>query len=155
CALPANQAVNAAGFITIEVLRIVEWPSPQSSVQMTAKVPVRVGVITRSFTWPGTASCFWPNSGTQKEWITSAAVISSFTGRFSGRRRIGEVVPFAYVNVHENCCPSTRTTSGFEPALPFCVRTTALTTEIAVTSTAGITVQTISIVVFPWTGGPS
>src|SRR5262249_7039510 len=137
------------------VLRIVEWPSPQSSVQMTGKVPVLVGVMVRSLTWPGTASCFWPKFGTQNEWITSAAVISSLTGRSIGRRRIGEVLPFWYVNVQENCRPSTCTTSGFEPALPFWARTIALATEIAVTRTAGMTVQMISMVVFPWTGGPS
>ena len=64
-------------------------------------------------------------------------------------------MPFGYWNRHANCCAKTLTTSGFEPALPFWVRTTALAIEIAVTSTAGITVQTISIVVLPCTGGPS
>ena len=41
------------------------------------------------------------------------------------------------------------------PALPFCVSTIALTIEIAVTRIAGMTVQTISSVVCPCTGGPS
>ena len=54
------------------------WPRPQSSVQITGKVPVRFGVITSSFTWPGTASCFCASCGTQKEWITSFEVIRSF-----------------------------------------------------------------------------
>ena len=59
------------------------------------------------------------------------------------------------MNSHANCCAVTCTTSGFEPARPFCASTTALTIEIAVTSTAGIAVQTISSVVCPWVGGPS
>ena len=46
-------------------------------------------------------------------------------------------------------------TSGFVPAWPFWASTIALTIEIAVTSTAGITVQTISSFVWPWIGGPS
>src|SRR6516162_5043587 len=66
-ALPAYHLLKAAALITIVSLRIVEWPSPQSSVQITGKVPVLVGVITRSFTCPGTASCFWPKFGTQNE----------------------------------------------------------------------------------------
>ena len=37
----------------------------------------------------------------------------------------------------------------------FSARTTALTTEIAVTSTAGIAVHQISSFVCPWIGGPS
>jgi hypothetical protein len=44
---------------------------------------------------------------------------------------------------------------GFGPASSFLASTIALTIEIAVTSTAGIAVQTISIPVCPWMGGPS
>jgi hypothetical protein len=44
---------------------------------------------------------------------------------------------------------------GFGPASSFLASTIALTTEIAVTSTAGIAVQTISSPVWPWIGGPS
>ena len=62
---------------------------------------------------------------------------------------------FGYWNCQENCCAITLTMSGFVPALPFLVRTIALTIEIEVTSTAGITVHTISSVVWPCTGGPS
>ena len=39
--------------------------------------------------------------------------------------------------------------------MPFCASTIALTIEIAVTSTAGTAVQTISSFVCPWIGGPS
>ena len=45
--------------------------------------------------------------------------------------------------------------SGFSPTSSFFASTTALTTEIAVTSIAGIAVQTISSPVWPWIGGPS
>ena len=38
--------------------RMVAWPRPQSSVQMSVKVPVRVGVITMLVSMPGTRSCF-------------------------------------------------------------------------------------------------
>ncbi len=47
------------------------------------------------------------------------------------------------------------TISGFEPARLFWASTIALTIEIAVTSTAGIAVHTISSFVWPWIGGPS
>ena len=52
--------------------RIVAWPRPQSSVQMSVNVPVRVGVITMLVSIPGTTSCFCPIAGIQNEWITSA-----------------------------------------------------------------------------------
>src|SRR5689334_7963347 len=39
-------ASNAAAGITCADERMIAWPRPQSSVQMTGKVPVRVGVIT-------------------------------------------------------------------------------------------------------------
>ena len=45
--------------------------------------------------------------------------------------------------------------SGFGPRSSFFASTIALTTEIAVTSTAGTAVQTISMPVWPWIGGPS
>ena len=48
------------------------------------KDPVRVGVITMSVVTPGTTSCFWPISGIQSEWITSAELISNSTARSSG-----------------------------------------------------------------------
>ena len=49
-----------------------------------------------------------------------------------------------YSNFQANCCAVTAIRSGFGPASSFFASTTALTTEIAVTSTAGIAVQTIS-----------
>src|SRR5579872_1576385 len=73
--------------ITTAVLRIRECPRPQSSIQITGNVPSRLGVITRLFSWPGTASCFWANCGTQKEWITSFEVMISRTPRSIGRCR--------------------------------------------------------------------
>ena len=64
---------QACFFMTITGARISEWPSPQSSVQMSVFLPTFVGVIGRWVTRPGTASCFCRNSGTQKEWMTSSA----------------------------------------------------------------------------------
>src|SRR6266511_2105305 len=96
---------------------------------------------------PGTASCFWRNSGTQKEWITSFAV----NGRTADR-----LLPYCgYVNVQANCWAVTFTRKGFEPAASSLARTIALTIAIAVTSSAGRAVQAISSPVCPWIGGPS
>jgi hypothetical protein len=47
-------------------------------------VPILSGVTTISVVWPGTASCFCENWGTQNEWMTSLEVISSFVCRFFG-----------------------------------------------------------------------
>jgi len=66
-------AVPTVLVIAIAVVRINEWPRPHSSVQMTGKVPSRSGVITRVVVIPGRRSCFWLNSGTQNEWITSVS----------------------------------------------------------------------------------
>src|ERR1051325_11481717 len=64
---------------------------------------------------PGTASCFWPNSGTQNEWVTSSEVIRSSTGAFSGSFSVAEVsLPKSgYWKLQANCCAVTSTTSGF------------------------------------------
>ena len=70
-----------SSFITIASERISACPRPQSSVQITGKVPSRFGVITSFVSRPGTASCFWPNCGTQKEWITSSALQLQLDGR--------------------------------------------------------------------------
>src|SRR3954466_7417200 len=115
-------------------------PRPQSSVQMTGNVPVLDGVTTIVLIWPGRASCFCDSSGDQNEWMTSSAVIWSFTWRPFGRVRKPYVFPFGYVNFHANWTAVTFTTSGFEPALLFWASTIALTIEIAVTRTAGIAV---------------
>src|SRR5919202_4458861 len=106
---------------------------------------------------PGTRSCFWRNSGTQNEWITSFDVIRSTTDRWTGRRSTADFLfPYCgYEYVHANCWAITSTRSGFAPAASFFARTTALTIAIAVTSTVGIAVQTISRPVCPWIGGPS
>ena len=68
-------------------LRIIAWPSPQSSVQMTGNVPVRVGVTTSVLSLPGTASCFCESSGTQKEWMTSFDVMSQLRVPPLGQRQ--------------------------------------------------------------------
>src|SRR5664279_658600 len=86
---------NAAGLITIACVRITEWPRPQSSVQITGKVPSRFGVMWRCVVIPGTASSFCENSGTQNEWITSFAVKLRSTERSFGSRRTPLVRPFA------------------------------------------------------------
>ena len=114
-------------------------------------------MITSVVSIPGTASDFWPNSGTQNEWITSSECSVSFTGRSTGSTSSPETtLPSpGYSNFHANCCAVTAMRSGFGPASLFCARTTALTIEIAVTSTAGTAVQTISRPVCPWIGGPS
>ena len=57
---------------------------PQSSVQMTGKRPVFVGVTMMCWEVPGTTSCLTRHSGTQKEWITSFAVSSSSSVSPSG-----------------------------------------------------------------------
>ena len=54
-----------------------------------------------------------------------------------------------------DCWVVTVIRSGFRPARLSCASTIELTIAIAVTSTNGIAVQTISSVVWPWTGGPS
>ena len=65
---------------------------------------------------PGTASCLSRNSGTQKEWITSLAVIWNSTGRSFGSirvlDRIGLPMPSCggYSKDQVNCCPVTLTT---------------------------------------------
>src|SRR5262249_8005223 len=79
---------NAACDITIAFVRIVAWPRPQSSVQITGYVPILSGVMWSVVSMPGTVSCFWPNSGTQKEWMTSFACRWSSTERLTGRRRV-------------------------------------------------------------------
>ena len=90
-----SHASKAAGVITIALVRISEWPRPQSSVQITANVPRRFGVMCSLVTIPGTVSCFWLNSGTQKEWITSFALKTSSTERPSGSRSVPLVSPYA------------------------------------------------------------
>src|ERR687896_1136522 len=108
---------------------------------------------------PGTASDFWPNSGTQNEWMTSFAcrvsLTASFTGSTSRPALSGWSPSDGYSKLHANCCAVTPIRSGLSPASSFFASTTALTTEMAVTSTAGIAVHTISRPVCPCTGGPS
>src|SRR5919202_1487788 len=91
---------------------------------------------------PGTVSCFWPNSGTQKEWMTSSDLSRSSTLRPTGRRRSPEVrcaCP-GYEKLHADCCAVTSTRIGFRPALPFFARTIALTIAIATTRAVGLVV---------------
>ena len=54
---------------------------------------------------PGTASCFWPNCGTQNEWMTSSARRWSTVERPNGMRST-VVVRFlarGYLKLHANC----------------------------------------------------
>ena len=53
---------------------------------MTGYVPSLFGVMCRVGFVPGVRSCFCRNSGTQKEWMTSFAIMSSTTERFTGSR---------------------------------------------------------------------
>ena len=86
-----NSSYCGAGRRRERRARIIAWPSPQSSVQMTGYSPVLVGVITSVVSIPGTASCFWPNSGTQNEWITSRERSVSSTVRSTGRTSCPDV----------------------------------------------------------------
>src|SRR6266540_4813037 len=83
---------NASGFITITRERINACPSPHSSVQITGYVPTWSGVMCSVGWIPGTTSCFWRNSGTQKEWITSFDVIRNTTERLTGSRRTSDAL---------------------------------------------------------------
>src|SRR3990170_7310142 len=109
---------------------MVEWPSPQSSVQTMAYSPTRLGVITSVVSIPGTASDFWPNSGTQNAWITSSECSVSFTGRFTGSTSSPETTLSSpgYSNFQANCCAVTEIRNGFGPELSFLASTIALTT---------------------------
>jgi hypothetical protein len=124
---------------------------------MTGNVPSRSGVILSEFTDPGTASSFWPNSGTQNECVTSLEVILSSTARSIGSCSVGDFRPLycGYAKLHANCCAVTSTVRWFFGRSSFFASATALTIEIEVTSAAGTAVQTISSPVCPWIGGPS
>ena len=74
-----TQVANALPVRIVTWLRMSAWPRPQSSVQITGNVPVLVGVTTIVLICPGTASCFCDSSGDQNEWMTSFAVMFSFT----------------------------------------------------------------------------
>ena len=55
------------------------WPSPQNSKHCPRYVPGRSAWIQSAVVWPGTASFLPPRFGTQKEWMTSFALSSTFT----------------------------------------------------------------------------
>ena len=118
---------------------------------MSVYSPTFVGVITSVVRIPGTASDFWPNSGTQNEWITSSELSVSFADSPTGSTSCPETTAGSpgYSNFHANCCAVTAIGIALAPASSFFASTIALTTEIAVTSTAGIAVQTISRPVCP------
>ena len=132
--------------MTYAQVRIVAWPRPQSSVQMTGNRPSFVGVMWSVGWMPGTVSCFWPHSGTQNEWITSFAVNVSRMSRPSGTRSVPVVRFFdsGYENDQANCCAVTLIRSTFLPRASSRASTIALNTPIAVTSTVGMIVQAIS-----------
>jgi hypothetical protein len=74
--------------MTIAYVRIVAWPRPQSSVQITGKRPILFGVMWSVGWMPGTVSCFWLHSGTQNEWMTSFEVNVSSSERLTGTRNV-------------------------------------------------------------------
>ena len=120
-------------------------------------MPSRVGVTTMLVSMPGTMSCFCPISGIQNEWITSRVSNSKVMLRSTGITSSLDLRPFesGYSKRQANCCAITLIVIGLVPALPFCERTTALSTPIAITRMAGTTVQAISRFVLPWIEGPS
>ena len=124
---------------------------------MSVSVPTLVGVIGRCVVIPGTASCFWRNSGTQNEWITSSARRLSSTCRpSSSRSSVVSKFPYCgYLKLHANWRAVTSTLSRFAFRCPFSASAIALRTAMIVTSTAGIAVHVISSPVCPWIGGPS
>ncbi len=87
--------LNAAGSITTAVERIVAWPRPHSSLQITGYVPSRVGVTLIVVVSPGTMSMFSRNSGTKKAWMTSFDWKRSCTSRPFGSMSVALVRPFA------------------------------------------------------------
>ena len=122
---------------------------------MTGKLPVRVGVTIRLLSPPGRRPASGESSGTQNEWMTSFAVMSSFVCRPFGMRQVPVGLP---VRVRERPGELLRHDLDDErvvAGVAFCASTIALTIEIAVTRMAGIAVQTISSWVCPCVGGPS
>src|SRR6266545_2258138 len=87
------QRSNAGFSSTTTGARMSAWPSPQSSVQMRVCLPDFVGVMPRRVSTPGTASCFWRNSGTQNEWITSSDRSLSSTCRSSWSQSVPDSNP--------------------------------------------------------------
>jgi hypothetical protein len=152
-----SHLANAACVITIACVRITAWPRPQSSVQITGYVPTLFGVMWSDVSSPGTVSSFCPNSGTQNEWMTSFDERCSSTERFTGSRSVPVVnLPLSgYSKLQANCWAVTLMFRTFLPCASSRASTIALKMPIAVTSTVGISVQTISRFVWPWIGGPS
>jgi len=140
---------------TVTGARIVAWPSPHSSLQMTGYVPRRVGVTLIDVVRPGTMSMFSRNSGTKKAWMTSSDWNRSCVSRPFGSMSVALVRPFGYLNVHVNCCATTSTCSAFLARASSRERTIALVIPMAVTRIVGMSVHVISSAVFPWIGGPS
>src|SRR5207245_1460120 len=87
-AVPFSHLSKLACVMTIAHVRIVAWPRPQSSVQMTGNLPTLFGVMCSVGWMPGTVSCFWLHSGTQKEWMTSFDVKVRRIERLTGTRRV-------------------------------------------------------------------
>ena len=66
-------------------------PEPAELRAHQGELPRSFGVITSVVSIPGTASDFWPNSGTQNEWITSTEFNVSLTGTSTGSTSWPEV----------------------------------------------------------------
>src|SRR4029078_6516681 len=105
---------NLCEVMTCADERMTAGPRPQSSVQITGNVPCRSGVITRVVSRPGTASSFWPNSGTQNECVTSSDVIRSLVVTLIGSFCVAGVSlhTTGYWKLQANCWAVTFTTSG-------------------------------------------
>ena len=123
---------------------------------MTRVRAVSVGVITSWSSCPGTASIFCANSGTQKEWMTSLAVMWSLTLRSTGSRSCEpHVAVLRVLELPRELLREHVHAHAVVVGAVVLASTIALTIAITVTSTVGITVQTISRPVCPCTGGPS
>src|SRR5437773_2062627 len=104
---------------------------------------------------PGMASRLPPSAGAQNEWMTSAEVMDSCTGRPRGRCGSFAVTSASsgYRNSHHHWWPITstfRASAGASPAVAKMVRTVGTATNTRMT--AGASVHAISMTVWPWVG---
>ena len=144
--------------MTIAVVRIVAWPSPQSSVQMTGNVPVFVGVMCSCVCRPGHRVLLLPELRHPERVDDVERLERELDGAAERAAAASPLVRFCasgYEKLHANCCATTFTRKTFLPWASFRPSTIALTMPIAVTRIVGMSVQTISRPVWPWIGGPS
>ena len=136
---------------------MVEWPSPQSSVQTIAYSPIRVGVITSVVSIPGTASDFWPNSGTQNAWITSSECSVSFTGPVDRQHELAgdDLVVAGVLELPRELLRGHRDAKRVRACVVVLGEHDRADDRDRGHEHAGTAVQTISRPVCPWIGGPS